>query len=79
MFNDNAMKFGIFAPNFSSCIIATTVEERWEMTWENNLRLAKIADQAGIECIIPVARWRGYGGETNFENVTFETFQPLIS
>ena len=73
MFNKNKMKLGIFATNCSHGITATTVPEHWKNTWENNLTITKLADEAGIECMIPVARWRGYGGETNFEHETFET------
>ena len=73
LYNANKMKLGIFATNCSSGITATTVPERWENSWENNVKITQLADAAGIECMIPVARWRGYGGETNFENETFET------
>ena len=43
------------------------------MTWEDNLALVRMADQAGIEALLPVGRWKGYGGESNFNNRTFET------
>ena len=29
---------------------------------------------AGFEVLLPVARWKGYGGPTNFNNRTFETY-----
>lgn len=73
MYNSNKMKLGIFATNCSSGITATTVPERWEASWDNNVKIAQMADDAGIECMIPVARWRGYGGETDFEGESFET------
>jgi len=69
----NALKIGFFGPNCSSGIAATKVPERWSGSWEDNLRLARMADEAGMEFLLPVARWRGWGGETNFEQHTFET------
>jgi alkanesulfonate monooxygenase SsuD/methylene tetrahydromethanopterin reductase-like flavin-dependent oxidoreductase (luciferase family) len=51
----------------------TKLPERWDASWDNNLKLAQLADTAGIECIIPVARWKGFGGETNPSGNTFET------
>ena len=33
----------------------------------------RLADAAGIEFLLPIARWRGYGGETDFEGETLET------
>ncbi len=73
MFNRNRMKIGIFASNCSSGMAATKVPERWNASWANNVKLAQMADEAGIECMVPVGRWKGYGGETDFEGSTFET------
>ncbi len=73
MYNANRLKLGIFAPNCSSGMAVTRVPERWDASWENNLKLARMADAAGIEFLLPIARWRGYGGETNFEGSTLET------
>ena len=73
MFNANRFKLGVFAANCSSGTAATTVPERWDASWEHNLRLAQMADAAGIEFLLPIARWRGYGGETDFEGSTLET------
>ena len=72
-FSPNRFKLGIFGANCSSGRAATRVPERWPNTWEENLRLAKIADDAGIDLLLPIGRWRGYGGETNFEGKTWET------
>src|SRR2546427_755218 len=47
--------------------------ERWHASWENNLRLAQLADEIGIECMVPIARWKGYGGESNPNGSSFES------
>ena len=73
MFNGNKLKLGIFSPNCSGGMAVTKVPERWDASWENNLRLAQMADEAGIEFLLPIARWKGYGGETDFEGSTLET------
>lgn len=59
-------KLGTFSSNCSSGLAVTNVPERWSGSWEDNLRLAKIADEVGIDFMLPIARWIGYGGETNF-------------
>lgn len=51
----------------------TKVDERWVNSWENNIELAKLADGAGIEFLLPIARWIGYGGETDFHGSVLET------
>jgi dimethylsulfone monooxygenase len=32
-----------------------------------------MADEAGIDFLLPIGRWKGYGGATNFEGATLET------
>lgn len=59
-------KLGLFSANCSSGMAVTKVEDRWSGSWDDNLRLAKISDEVGIDFLLPIARWIGYGGETNF-------------
>jgi alkanesulfonate monooxygenase SsuD/methylene tetrahydromethanopterin reductase-like flavin-dependent oxidoreductase (luciferase family) len=73
LFGANRLKLGIFGANCSSGLAATTVDERWQASWDNNAALAKLADAAGIEFMLPIARWRGYGGATDFQHSTLET------
>lgn len=69
----NRLRLGIFGANCSSGLAATTVPERWDATWDNNAAVARLADAAGIEFMLPIARWRGYGGATDFQKSTLET------
>ncbi len=73
LLGDNPVKLGVMAFNCSHGSTVTNVDEAWAMTWEDNLALAKMADQAGMEALLPVGRWKGYGGESNFNNRTYET------
>jgi len=73
MHNDNALKIGVFGANCSSGRSATKVEERWSASWPDCLRLARMADAAGIDFMLPIARWKGYGGDTDFHGTTLET------
>src|SRR6266704_2853896 len=73
MFGGNRFKLAVFGSNCSSGRAATTVPERWQNTFAENIRLAQMADAAGLECLVPIGRWKGYGGATNFEGSTFET------
>ena len=72
-FSANKLKLGIFGSNCSSGRAATKVPERWSGNWEDNLKLAQMVDAAGIDLMLPVGRWRGYGGDTNFEGLSLET------
>lgn len=69
----NTLKLGLFGSNCSGGLAFTAVPERWVASWDNNLALAKAADAAGLECLVPVARWKGFGGKTNVNGSAFET------
>ncbi len=73
MFNANVLKIGLFGANCSSGRSATKVPERWSASWPDCLRLAHMAEDAGIDFMLPIGRWRGYGGETDFHGTTLET------
>jgi len=73
MYNANALKIGIFGANCSSGRSATAVPERWSASWPNCRRLAGLADDAGIDFMLPIGRWKGYGGVTDFHGSTLET------
>ncbi|KXT09890.1 hypothetical protein AC579_8817 [Pseudocercospora musae] len=63
---------GFFSTNCSSGLCATTIPERWVNSCENNVKAAKLADEAGLDFMLPVARWVGFGGETNFHGNVLE-------
>jgi alkanesulfonate monooxygenase SsuD/methylene tetrahydromethanopterin reductase-like flavin-dependent oxidoreductase (luciferase family) len=73
MYNANALKIGVFGANCSSGRCATKVPERWSASWPDCLRLACLADDAGIDFMLPIGRWKGYGGDTDFHGTTLET------
>ena len=73
MYNANALKIGLFGANCSSARTATVVPERWLASWPDCLKLARIADEAGIDFLLPIGRWKGYGGESDFHGTTLET------
>src|SRR5262252_3450441 len=57
----NRLKLGLFGANCSSGRNVTKVPERWSGTWPDNLTLARMADEAGIDFMLPIGRWKGYG------------------
>src|SRR6478736_6708927 len=73
MFDDQQFLLGTFATNCSGGMSVTKVPERWVNSWENNLKLAHLLDEAGIDFMLPIARWIGYGGDTNFHGNVLET------
>jgi alkanesulfonate monooxygenase SsuD/methylene tetrahydromethanopterin reductase-like flavin-dependent oxidoreductase (luciferase family) len=72
-YSKNKLQLGLFGLNLSSGRSATKAPERWSGNWEDNLAAAIMADDAGMDFHLPVGRWKGYGGATNFEGAGFES------
>lgn len=74
IYNANRFKLGLFAPNCSNGLAITTVSERWDASWDNNVALARRSEALGLEFLLPIARWHGYDGEkVSTQNETLET------
>ncbi|ETS77631.1 hypothetical protein PFICI_09693 [Pestalotiopsis fici W106-1] len=63
---------GTFGTNTDGGQSLTSIPERWENSFENNLKLAKLLDDAGIDFMLPIARWIGFG-PTNCHGNVLET------
>ena len=69
----NSFKLGVFSANADGGLTLTTVPERWRAKWADIVAVAQMADRAGIEFFLPIARWKGYGGETDARGLSYET------
>jgi hypothetical protein len=73
IYGPNRFKLGLFSQNCSGGLTQTRAPEYWQPTWENNVIASRLAEEAGLEFHLPVARWTGYGGEVDAAGVNFET------
>ena len=62
LFGGNRMKLGVMAFNCSHGSTITTVPEAWQLNWPDTKDIAQAVDRAGMEALLPVGRWKGYGG-----------------
>ena len=53
-------------------LLGRTAEGSLELTWRHTLAIAQASDRAGFEALVPLGRWRGYCGVTNFNGRSFE-------
>jgi dimethylsulfone monooxygenase len=74
VFNHRKLKLGTFQTNLDYGCLMADVEGRLKISWPNTLKLAKLADEMEFEALLPVARWRGFGGKLNPQGLGFETF-----
>ncbi len=73
MHGPNRFKLGLFSTNADGGLALTKVPERWPATWDGIAASARMADRAGLEFILPIARWKGFGGELNSRECSMET------
>ena len=75
LFNGNRMKLGIFTLNGVGQLVSDLPPR--EVTWPAMLRVAKAADEAGFEALVPYARWKGVPRPENLPFVAHDVFEPF--
>ncbi|WP_339862689.1 LLM class flavin-dependent oxidoreductase [Paremcibacter congregatus] len=70
----NAFKLGVFGANADGCLSITNHADRWMADWDDVVAAAQMADRAGLDFFLPLARWKGFGGDTNARHISYETF-----
>jgi dimethylsulfone monooxygenase len=73
MRGENKFKLGVFSLNADGGLTLTKVPERWPAVWSEIVEVARMADRAGLEFLLPIARWKGFGGEMNSREWSYET------
>ena len=74
LFNDRKLKLGTFCTNLSGGCAISSIEGVLEADWPSTLALAQMGDAMEFEALVPVGRWKGFGGVTNFNGAGFESF-----
>ncbi len=68
------LKLALFGLNVSGGCSMTSAPGTLAISWPESVRIAQLAESVGLDAIIPVARWKGMGGDTNFNHRSFEPF-----
>lgn len=58
VFGPNKLKLGVFCMNTMPAL--TLAGDLFAPSWSECVTLAKMADDAGLEAFVPIARWKGY-------------------
>lgn len=74
LFSQRKLKLGTFSTNLEHGCAMTDVEGVLRISWDATLRLAQLADEMEFEAIVPVGRWKGFGGKVDFNGAGFESF-----
>jgi alkanesulfonate monooxygenase SsuD/methylene tetrahydromethanopterin reductase-like flavin-dependent oxidoreductase (luciferase family) len=74
LYGDRKLKLGTFGSNLDRGCAISTIDGVLKIDWPNTLTLARLADEMEFEALVPVGRWKGFGGVTNFNGPGFECF-----
>lgn len=71
------MKFGVFLPNGTDGYMMTSAIKPYPPTWELNLQTTLEAERQGLDFVLSMMKFRGFGGETGFWNECLESFSLM--
>ena len=66
LFNDRKLRLGTFSSNLSGGCAISKIDGTLKADWPSTLALARMGDEMEMEALVPVGRWKGFGGPTNF-------------
>ncbi len=72
-FGDNVLKLGVFCLNVSGGMMLSGAAKP-NLEWDENVSVAKVADETGWDFLLPIGRWRGHGGKYNANAEQYECF-----
>lgn len=71
--SSSRLTLGVFSMNCSGGTNPSTLPRDYRVSWEHTSSIARRADAIGFDFLIPVAKWRGFGGETDYYGESYET------
>ncbi len=75
LFNENKLKLGFFTFNGVGQLLMDLPPR--EVNWPATLRIARIADEAGFEALVPYARWKGIVRDPSLPFLAHDVFEPF--
>ena len=74
LFSRRALRLGTFASNVEGGTIKSTIDGRAIASWPSTRAIAQITDAMEFEALVPLGRWRGFGGKTDHSGPNFESY-----
>jgi pyrimidine oxygenase len=68
------MRFGVFLPNGSNGYIPSTTAPRYLPSWQHNLDITLEAERQGLDFVLSMMKYRGFGGASGYWDACLETF-----
>jgi len=72
-------RFGVFLPVANGGWIISKTTPTLDGLWRQNLAAAVIADEIGLDFVMSMGKWRGFGGETDHWGVSMESVTMMAA
>jgi pyrimidine oxygenase len=69
--------FGVFLPVANGGWIISKTAPTLDGLWKQNREAAIVADEVGLDFVMSMGKWRGFGGETNHWGVSMESLMMM--
>ena len=73
------MKFGVFLPNGSDGYLMTKAIKPYPPTWDLNKAATLEAEKQGLDFVLSMMKFRGFGGETGVWDACLESFSLMAA
>src|SRR5215469_59886 len=74
LFGKTKLKLGTFCTNLSGGCTMSSIGGLLDADWRSTVTLAQLAEEMDFEALVPVGRWKGFGGATDFNSAGFECY-----
>lgn len=68
------MKFGVFLPNGSNGYIPSAGSPVYQPTYQHNLEISLAAERHGLDFVLSMMKFKGFGGDTGYWDSCLESF-----
>jgi pyrimidine oxygenase len=73
------MDFGVFLPNGSNGYIPSTTSPRYLPTYQHNRVITIEAERQGLDFVLSMMKFRGFGGESGYWDACLESFTLMAA
>jgi pyrimidine oxygenase len=68
------LKLGVFLPIAKNGFIRSTNAPAYIPSYRDNLEITLLAEEMGLDYVFSMLKWRGFGGATQFWDMSFDSF-----
>ena len=79
MTGKNRHEFGVFLPVANGGWIISSTTPPLDGLWKQNLAAAQIAERIGLDFVMSMAKWRGFGGTSDHWGVQMESLTMMAA